>query len=85
MTNQIAIIVGALIIGISIVGASFIDRYEISAAQGGSGNSVAWRLDKRTGETQLCFLGPTADPFAKIATGKNLFDVKCAKSIEAQP
>jgi hypothetical protein len=85
MTNQLAIIAGAVIIGLSVVGARFLDRYEISATQGGSGNSVAWRLDKRTGETQLCFLGPSTDPFAKTMTGKNAFDVKCAKSIEAQP
>ena len=78
-----AIVIAALIIGASIVGASFVDRYEISAAQGSSEHPVAWRVDKRTGETALCLLAPPDNPFDKIAAGKNVFVVTCKSSLQA--
>ena len=82
MTNQIAMIIGAFVIGLSIVGAQFIDRYAISATSPAGGQSVAFRLNKFTGDTQLCFLAHTQNEFAKIAVEP--FEIKCSSFVGPQ-
>jgi hypothetical protein len=82
MTNQLAILLGALIVGFSIVGAQFVSRYEVAAATDGSGNSIIWRANSRTGEIELCAFAEPDDPFEKIVpkAGKR-YDLKCWQSV----
>jgi hypothetical protein len=53
-----AIVLGAVLITVSVLGASFgarfVDRYEISASVDADGNSVVWRINTRTGNVEYC-------------------------------
>ena len=74
--TSIAIIVGALVIGAAIVGTQFVDRYEISAVANPDGPSVAWRVNTRTGDVQICrFHKDENDPFKKLM--EPYFDIVC--------
>ena len=53
-TNTAAIIVAAAIIGLSILGARFLDRYRISAVKGADENPTVFRVDAITGAVVLC-------------------------------
>jgi len=56
MTNQQALVIGAMIIGESILGARAMARYEFSPAMGADGNPFIWRSNVITGEVQSCRL-----------------------------
>jgi hypothetical protein len=79
MTNQLALALGAAIIGLSIVGARLVGRYEISAAS----DSAVWRVDSLTGDVQLCLLTPSDNPFDNI--GGTMHYVKCRQSVGGTP
>ena len=61
MTTQGSVILAAIIIGGSILGASFIDPYQLAMDGGGPDGSYAWRINKRTGQVVACQV--TYDPF----------------------
>lgn len=50
MKGPIAAVLSALILAASIVGAQFVNPYQIASNTQG----VAWRLDRRTGEVKMC-------------------------------
>jgi hypothetical protein len=54
MTNAAAIIIAAAIIGLSILGGCFLDRYRISAVKGADENPTVFRVDAITGAVVLC-------------------------------
>jgi hypothetical protein len=54
MTNATAVIIAAAIIGLSILGARFLDRYRISALKGADENPAVFRVDTITGAVVLC-------------------------------
>ena len=82
MTNQLAIIVGALIIGASILAAQFLGVYEIAAVTNTAGNPIVWRINRRTGDIEICSFSPRNDPFEALArNGKRTFDLKCDSSL----
>jgi hypothetical protein len=77
MTNQLAIILGALIIGLSIIGAQFVGRYQVApGVNAGGGDPFFWRIDQLTGGVKACgFKRSTAsqiDP--NQAKPPNVFD-----------
>jgi len=81
MRNQIVIVAAAFIIGLSIIGARFVPRYEISATVDKDGTSLAWRVNSLTGDVQICSLDRSNDPFEKFAPpGGEEFDVTCKQS-----
>lgn len=76
MTNQVALILAAAIIGLSIVGARLVGRYEISAGgRDTNGISIVWRVDTLTGDVQICMVTPSNNPFDKA------YYVKCRQSV----
>jgi hypothetical protein len=79
MKSPLAIVLAALIVGLSIIGARFVPKFEISSAVDAAGNAFAWRINTRTGKIEACSLLPvdgSPDPFENIARGKQLA-VKC--------
>jgi hypothetical protein len=77
MANQFTFLLGALIIGASLVVPQFVNRYAISSVLDTTGAPIgAWRLNVRTGDIEVCSF--TENPFAKI-TGK--YDLECRKSV----
>ncbi len=56
MTTQQAILLGAAIVGLSIVGARVIAPYEIAAGVGAGGNPFVWRANAMTGTVEFCRL-----------------------------
>jgi hypothetical protein len=83
MTNQLAIIVGALIIGTAIFGSEFIGRYEIAAVGNPAGPPIVWRINSRSGEIEICSFSPNADdPMEAIArNGQRTLYLKCGSSL----
>ncbi|MEI6200443.1 MAG: hypothetical protein WCP68_00670 [Enhydrobacter sp.] len=61
MSNAVAIVLAAVIIGGSIVYAQFVDRYQISATQGGNDAPVAWRIEAHSGALVACYPQKQAD------------------------
>jgi hypothetical protein len=58
MTTQQAILIGAVIIGVSIVGARAMAPYEFAPAAGADGNPFIWRANVMTGGVEVCPLIP---------------------------
>jgi hypothetical protein len=54
----LAIIGGAVIIGASIFGSSYFDRYQIATSVSND-TAIAWILNKRTGNVFVCNLVPS--------------------------
>jgi len=83
MTNQLAIIIGALIIGVSVLAAQFLGGYEIAAVGNPAGPPMAWRLNSRNGEIEICSFSPNNDdPMEAIArNGKRTLYLKCGSSV----
>lgn len=50
MTDQAIVMIAAVIIALSLLGAQLISRYEIVQVQ-----ETAWRLDRVTGSVVMCF------------------------------
>ena len=70
LTLPLAVVIAAILIGGSILGAVWEDhylqdRYELVTPVG-SERPIGWRLDKRTGTVTLCELGPQQNPFVLI-------------------
>lgn len=64
------LVISALIIGLAVIGAQFIGRYQIAPAVGANGNPFAWRLNVITGDVQVCNIhikpADKNDPFSAI-------------------
>jgi hypothetical protein len=54
MTPAQATLIGAILIGISIITARVIAPYEIAPGVDGQGNPLLWRANAITGDVQLC-------------------------------
>ena len=64
MSNAVAIVLAGVIVGGSIVCAQLLDRYQISATQGGNDAPVAWRVEARSGVLVACY--PQKQPNGKF-------------------
>jgi hypothetical protein len=75
VTNQLAIIIAGLVIGIAIVFAQLIPRYQI-VSTGGHG---VWHVNGVTGDIQLCSFRPR-NPFDKITNpdAPIVYDLQCS-------
>ena len=86
MIDRYVAVLGALLIGLSIVAARFVNRYEIAAGVDAGGNPIAWRLNTRTGEVQICALTPSDNPFDKFgAPVTKRTNVECADHFGGTP
>jgi hypothetical protein len=92
LRSSIAILVGSMLIGASIVGVRFVDNYQIAPAVGADGNPFVWRMSTRTGQIQICNIRPSpsepaaaedeTNPFNKFgpkptAPGRAAFSIQC--------
>jgi hypothetical protein len=84
MRTPLAVVFGALLIGVSIIGAQFIGgRYEIASGS----DTVVWRVNVRTGIVDLCSFAESTDPFAKYDSSKppsvdvKTYDLTCRRSV----
>lgn len=73
---SVAIIIAGVVIALAIVAARFLPVYQVFAATDGYGNPMLWRVNRITGEMQMCLaagilqdkrLDSGTDPFARIA------------------
>jgi len=71
ITTAIAILVGAAIIGVAILGAQFLDHYQLVGAAANDGRMFAWRLNTRTGEIQRCEFMPGSPASTPLAASKS--------------
>ena len=54
MTPTQAILIGAILIGISIIAARVVAPYEIATGVDSQGNPLLWRANALTGDVQIC-------------------------------
>jgi hypothetical protein len=54
VTPTYAILIGAVVIGIAIVGARLIAPYQFAAGVDAQGNPFLWRSSAVTGDVQMC-------------------------------
>jgi hypothetical protein len=66
MSNQLAILLGSIIIALAIV-FSPSERYQIASSMDASGIPTVWRLDVRTGDVDTCVV--SRNPLAKLQQG----------------
>ncbi len=77
LSTPFAIIIGAAMIGASILGSSYFDRYQIATSVSND-TAIAWVLDKRTGHISVCNLAPDAMGEAiPDSRGIDKIDVQC--------
>jgi hypothetical protein len=62
MTPQQAILIGAGIIGASIIAARAMALYEISATRGADGNPMVWPANALTGNLEFCTFQTASKP-----------------------
>jgi hypothetical protein len=83
MRTPLAVVFGALLIGASIIGAQFMDRYEIASGT----DTIVWRVNARTGAIDLCSFEESSNPFDKLDSSQaptanaKAFQIVCRRSL----
>jgi hypothetical protein len=73
----VALIVSAFVVASSLVAAHYMQRYQISAA---NGDTAVWRVDTWNGKVELCTFNKSKDVFSKLVP-EPIFDIECKDSI----
>jgi hypothetical protein len=73
-----ALVVSALVLSVAVVGAHYMQRYQVAAVSGG--DTAAWRIDTWSGKLELCTFNKSKNTFAKYDPD-SVFDVECKDRI----